>query len=301
MIVGGGATGVEVAGALSEMKNHVLPKDYPDMPSSLMNIYLIEAGPRLLPAMSPPTSAHVETFLRTMGVNVLLNKMVTDYQDHRVILKDGTQIATRTFIWVSGVAGETVGNLDPKFIGRGRRIIVDAYNQVEGLDGVFAIGDQCIMPEGDPRWKGGHPQLAQVAIQQGKLLARNLKALQKGKTLKPFRYKNLGAMATVGRNRAVAEFSEVKMAGFFAWLMWLIVHLRSILGIRNKSIVFLNWVWNYVSYAQSLRFIVYARKAKEVVDRQARLASQHWGNDLLSEGVDAQEKEIDAKNAQDKS
>ena len=108
-------------------------------------------------------------------------------------------------------------------------------------------------------------------------------------------------MATVGRNRAVAEFSEVKMAGFFAWLMWLIVHLRSILGIRNKSIVFLNWVWNYVSYAQSLRFIVYARKAKEVVDRQSRLSSQHWGNDFLSEGVDAQEKEIDAKNAQDKS
>lgn len=301
VIVGGGATGVEVAGALSEMKNFVLPKDYPDMPSSLMNIYLIEAGPRLLPAMSPPTSAHVESFLRTMGVNVLLNKMVTDYQNHRVILKDGTQIATRTFIWVSGVAGEEVGNLDPKFLGRGRRIVVNAHNQVEGLDNVFAIGDQCIMPEGDPNWKGGHPQLAQVAIQQGKLLARNLQALEKGKKLKPFRYKNLGAMATVGRNRAVAEFSEVKMAGFFAWVMWLLVHLRSILGIRNKSIVFLNWVWNYVSYAQSLRFIVYARKAKEVVDRQARLASQHWGNDLLSEGVDAQEKEIDAKNAEQQS
>ena len=301
VIVGGGATGVEVAGALSEMKNFVLPKDYPDMPSSLMNIYLIEAGPRLLPAMSPPTSAHVESFLRTMGVNVLLNKMVTDYQNHRVILKDGTQIATRTFIWVSGVAGEEVGNLDPKFVGRGRRIVVNAHNQVEGLDNVFAIGDQCIMPEGDPNWKGGHPQLAQVAIQQGKLLARNLQALEKGKKLKPFRYKNLGAMATVGRNRAVAEFSEVKMAGFFAWVMWLLVHLRSILGIRNKSIVFLNWVWNYVSYAQSLRFIVYARKAKEVVDRQARLASQHWGNDLLSEGVDAQEKEIDAKNAEQQS
>ena len=173
VIVGGGATGVEVAGALSEMKNFVLPKDYPDMPSSLMNIYLIEAGPRLLPAMSPPTSAHVESFLRTMGVNVLLNKMVTDYQNHRVILKDGTQIATRTFIWVSGVAGEEVGNLDPKFLGRGRRIVVNAHNQVEGLDNVFAIGDQCIMPEGDPNWKGGHPQLAQVAIQQGKLLARN--------------------------------------------------------------------------------------------------------------------------------
>ena len=145
------------------------------------------------------------------------------------------------------------------------------------------------MPEGDPHYPGGHPQLAQVAIQQGKLLARNLKALEKGKSLKPFRYRNLGAMATVGRNRAVAEFSTMKMAGFWAWIMWLVVHLRSILGIRNKSIVLFNWVWNYFSYAQSLRFIVYARKAKEVVDRQARLASQHWGNDLNSKGVDAEE------------
>lgn len=289
VIVGGGATGVEVAGALSEMKNFILPKDYPDMPSSLMNIYLIEAGPRLLSAMSQQTSWHVEKFLRQMGVNVLLNKMVTDYQDHRVILKDGTQIPTRTFIWVSGVQGEKVGNLDDKFVGRGRRIVVNEFNQVEGLDGVFAIGDQCLMPEGDPKWKGGHPQLAQVAIQQGRLLARNLKALEKGKKLKPFRYRNLGAMATVGRNRAVAEFSEMKMAGFWAWIMWLVVHLRSILGIRNKVIVFLNWIWNYVSYSQSLRFIVYARKAKEVVDRQARLASQHWGHDLKSEGADALE------------
>lgn len=289
VIVGGGATGVEVAGALSEMKNFILPKDYPDMPSSLMNIYLIEAGPRLLSAMSQQTSWHVEKFLRQMGVNVLLNKMVTDYQDHRVILKDGTQIPTRTFIWVSGVQGEKVGNLDDKFVGRGRRIVVNEFNQVEGLDGVFAIGDQCLMPEGDPKWKGGHPQLAQVAIQQGRLLARNLKALEKGKKLKSFRYRNLGAMATVGRNRAVAEFSEMKMAGFWAWIMWLVVHLRSILGIRNKVIVFLNWIWNYVSYSQSLRFIVYARKAKEVVDRQARLASQHWGHDLKSEGADALE------------
>lgn len=289
VIVGGGATGVEVAGALSEMKNFILPKDYPDMPSSLMNIYLIEAGPRLLSAMSQQTSWHVEKFLRQMGVNVLLNKMVTDYADHRVILKDGTQIPTRTFIWVSGVQGEKIDNLDPKFIGRGRRILVDGFNQVQGLDGVFAIGDQCLMEEGDPKWKGGHPQLAQVAIQQGKLLARNLKAIEKGKKLKPFRYRNLGAMATVGRNRAVAEFSEMKMAGFWAWIMWLVVHLRSILGIRNKMIVFLNWIWNYVSYSQSLRFIVYARKAKEVVDRQARLASQHWGQDLMSEGVDSLE------------
>lgn len=289
VIVGGGATGVEVAGALSEMKNHVLPKDYPDMPSSLMNIYLIEAGTRLLPAMSEQTSQHVLNYLRKMGVNVLLNKMVTDYDHHRVILKDGSQIATRTFIWVSGVAAEKITNLDGEHLGRGARIIVDEHNRVKGFDNIFSIGDQCIMPEGDPHYPGGHPQLAQVAIQQGKLLARNLKALEKGKSLKSFRYRNLGAMATVGRNRAVAEFSTMKMAGFWAWIMWLVVHLRSILGIRNKSIVLFNWVWNYFSYAQSLRFIVYARKAKEVVDRQARLASQHWGNDLNSKGVDAEE------------
>lgn len=289
VIVGGGATGVEVAGALSEMKNHVLPKDYPDMSSSLMNIYLIEAGTRLLPAMSEQTSQHVLNYLRKMGVNVLLNKMVTDYDHHRVILKDGSQIATRTFIWVSGVAAEKITNLDGEHLGRGARIIVDEHNRVKGFDNIFSIGDQCIMPEGDPNYPGGHPQLAQVAIQQGKLLARNLKALEKGKSLKPFRYRNLGAMATVGRNRAVAEFSTMKMAGFWAWIMWLVVHLRSILGIRNKSIVLFNWVWNYFSYAQSLRFIVYARKAKEVVDRQARLASQHWGNDLNSKGVDAEE------------
>ena len=289
VIVGGGATGVEVAGALSEMKNHVLPKDYPDMPSSLMNIYLIEAGTRLLPAMSEQTSQHVLNYLRKMGVNVLLNKMVTDYDHHRVILKDGSQIATRTFIWVSGVAAEKITNLDGEHLGRGARIIVDEHNRVKGFDNIFSIGDQCIMPEGDPNYPGGHPQLAQVAIQQGKLLARNLTALEKGKSLKPFRYRNLGAMATVGRNRAVAEFSTMKMAGFWAWIMWLVVHLRSILGIRNKSIVLFNWVWNYFSYAQSLRFIVYARKAKEVVDRQARLASQHWGNDLNSKGVDAEE------------
>ncbi|MDO5075382.1 MAG: NAD(P)/FAD-dependent oxidoreductase [Bacteroidales bacterium] len=288
VIVGGGATGVEVAGALSEMKNYVLPKDYPDMSSSLMNIYLIEAGPRLLPALSQESSAKVEQYLRKMGVNVLLNKMVTDYQDHRVMLRDGSQIATRTFIWVSGVAAERIDNLSASCLGRGGRIIVDEYNRVKGYENIFAIGDQCIMPEGDPTWRDGHPQLAQVAIQQGKLLARNLKAIAKDKKLHPFRYRNLGTMATVGRNRAVAEFSSIRMAGFFAWFMWLVVHLRSILGVRNKTVVLLNWVWNYFSYAQSLRFIVYARKAKEVVDRQARLASQHWGHDLMSEGADAE-------------
>ena len=286
VIVGGGATGVEIAGALSEMKNFVLPKDYPDLPTSLMHIYLIEAGNRLLPAMSKDSSAKVEQYLRTMGVNVLLNKMVTDYKDHRVMLKDGSSIATRTFIWVSGVAAQPVGNLSDAHLGRGRRIIVDAYNRVTGLDNVFAIGDQCIMPEGDENWPGGHPQLAQVAIQQGNLLAKNLKRMDQGKELKPFHYKNLGTMATVGRNRAVTEFSNMKFGGFIAWVLWLVVHLRSILGVRNKLIVLLNWLWNYVSYSQSLRMIIYAKKAKEVIEREERLKSAHWGQDLMSEGLE---------------
>ena len=285
VIVGGGATGVEVAGALAEMKNYILPKDYPDMDSSLMQIYLIEAGNRLLAAMNPKNSSHAEQYLREMGVNVMLNKMVTGYENHRVQLKDGSSIATRTFIWVSGVAAQPIGNLGNEFLGRGRRIKVDEYNRVIGLDGVFAIGDQCIMTA-DAEYPNGHPQLAQVAIQQGRLLAKNLQRLEKNKELKAFHYHNLGAMATVGRNRAIAEFSKIRMHGFVAWLMWLFVHLRSILGVRNKIIVLFNWIWNYVSYSQSLRMIVYARKAKEVQEREKRLSSQHWGKDLLSEGAD---------------
>ena len=280
VIVGGGATGVEIAGVLSEMKRFVLPHDYPDMPSSLMHIYLIEAGPRLLPGMSTESSEKAEQFLREMGVNILLNKKVVDYKDHKVILEDGSEIATRTFIWVSGVTAIPVGNLSPALLGRGRRIKVDEFNRVEGMNNVFAIGDQCIQTS-DKDYPNGHPQLAQVAIQQGKLLAENLKRIEKSKSLKPFHYRNLGSMATVGRNRAVAEFSKIKMQGWFAWVMWLVVHLRSILGVRNKVVVLLNWIWNYLTYDQSLRMIVYAKKAKEVREREALEAKTHLGNDIL--------------------
>ena len=280
VIVGGGATGVEVAGVLAEMKHTILPHDYPDLDPSLMNIYLIEAGNRLLSGMSPESSAAVEKFLRKMGVNLLLNKMVTDYQDHKVILADGSSIATRTFIWVSGVAGVEVGNMDKEHLGRGARVKVDTFNQVKGMEDVFCIGDQCIM-EGDNDYPNGHPQLAQVAIQQGKNLAANLRRLQKGKEMKPFHYKNLGSMATVGRNKAVCEFANIKMSGFVAWVMWLVVHLRSILGVRNKAVVMLNWMYNYFNYNQSLRLIFYPKKAKEIQEREAREAVTHWGEDLL--------------------
>ena len=275
VIVGGGATGVEIAGALSEMKNFVLPKDYPDLPNSLMNIYLIESQSRLLAAMSEKSSARVLKYLRSMGVNVLLNQRVTDYKDHTVYINDGSTIATRTFIWVTGVAAQKVDKMPTESIGRGGRILVNEYNQVQGMQDVYSIGDQCLMPNADPAWQNGHPQLAQVAIQQGKLLASNLIRLDKGKELKPFRYKNLGTMATVGRNKAVAEFAGMKMGGFFAWLMWLVVHLRSILGVKNKFIVFFNWMINYFSYGQSLRLIMYAKKAKVVKDREEFLTKTH--------------------------
>lgn len=290
VIVGGGATGVEIAGVLSEMKKSIIPHDYPEMDDSLINIYLIEASSKLLSAMSPAASQKAEEFLRRMGVNILLNKKVMDYKDHKVILQDGSEIATRTFIWVSGIAGVSITNMDPSMIGHGGRIKVDQFNRVPGMENVFSIGDQCIM-SGDEAFPKGHPQLAQVAIQQGKLLAKNICRLEKGKELKPFHYKNLGSMATVGRNKAVADFKKIRIQGFVAWLLWLFVHLRSILGVRNKVVVLLNWVWNYFNYNQSLRMIFYPKKAKVEKEREAREAVTHWGDDLLKEEKKEESKE----------
>ena len=255
VIVGGGATGVELAGVLSEMKKTILPRDYPELDTSLMNVYLIQGDNRLLPAMAQESSTKAINFLRSMGVNVILSKFVNDYKDHKVVLNDGSSIATRSLIWVSGIIGVAFNGLPKEMYGRGRRIVVNGINQVIGLEDVFCIGDQCIMPEVDKAYMNGHPQLAQVAIQQGKRLASNLIRIEKGKKTKQFSYTNLGSMATVGRNKAVAEFSLFNTQGFIAWVLWLVVHLRSILGIRNRIVVLLNWLWNYVNYNQSLRLI----------------------------------------------
>ncbi|GAB6011809.1 NAD(P)/FAD-dependent oxidoreductase [Viscerimonas tarda] len=282
VIVGGGATGVEIAGALSEMKKFVLPKDYPEMDINEVQIYLIEAVDRLLSGMSTKSSASIEEFLKSMGVNVLLNKKVVDYKDHKVVLGDGAEIPTRSFIWVSGITAVPIGNMPDSALGRGKRIKVDAFNRVEGFDNIFAIGDQCIQTA-DPNFPNGHPQLAQVAIQQGALVAKNLKQLEAGKEPQPFHYNDLGSMATVGRNKAVAELFGLKLRGLFAWLIWLVVHLRSILGVRNKTIVLLNWIWNYFTYDYSLRLIIYAKKAKEIIDRDIRESNTHWGEDVLGE------------------
>ena len=214
VIVGGGATGVEIAGALAEMRRYVIPYDYPDMDSSLMHIYLIEAGDRLLAGLSQESSQKAYEFLKNMGVDIQFGKMVTDYRDHKVIMKDGTEIPTRTFLWVSGIRANAMPGISDDHLGRGFRFKVDQFNRIPGLDGVFAIGDQCLQTT-DAAYPNGHPQVAQVAIQQAKNLAKNLKRINEGQddsALTAFKYNNLGSMATIGRNKAVVEIGKFTYA-----------------------------------------------------------------------------------------
>ena len=283
VIVGGGATGVEIAGALAEMRRYVIPYDYPDMDSSLMHIYLIEAGDRLLAGLSQESSQKAYEFLKSMGVDIQFGKMVTDYRDHKVVMKDGTETPTRTFLWVSGIRANAMPGIDESHLGRGFRFKVDEYNRIPGLNDVFAIGDQCLQTS-DAAYPNGHPQVAQVAIQQAKNLAKNLKLINQGadsSELTAFHYKNLGSMATIGRNKAVVEIGKFHSQGFFAWVLWLVVHLRSILGVKNKMMVLLNWLWKYVSYNDSIRMITYATKPREVEERMKREQTTHLGEDLM--------------------
>ncbi len=283
VIVGGGATGVEIAGALAEMRRYVIPYDYPDMDSSLMHIYLIEAGDRLLAGLSQESSQKAYEFLKSMGVDIQFGKMVTDYRDHKVVMKDGTEIPTRTFLWVSGIRANAMPGIDESHMGRGFRFKVDEYNRIPGVEDVFAIGDQCLQTS-DAAYPNGHPQVAQVAIQQAKNLAKNLKKIAKGadnSQLTAFHYNNLGSMATIGRNKAVVEIGKFRSQGFFAWVLWLVVHLRSILGVKNKMMVLLNWLWKYVSYNDSIRMITYATKPREVEERMKREQTTHLGKDLM--------------------
>ena len=283
VIVGGGATGVEIAGALAEMRRYVIPYDYPDMDSSLMHIYLIEAGDRLLAGLSQESSQKAYEFLKSMGVDIQFGKMVTDYRDHKVVMKDGTEIPTRTFLWVSGIRANAMPGIDESHLGRGFRFKVDEYNRIPGVEDVFAIGDQCLQTS-DAAYPNGHPQVAQVAIQQAKNLAKNLKLINQGtdsNALTAFHYKNLGSMATIGRNKAVVEIGKFRSQGFFAWVLWLVVHLRSILGVKNKMMGLLNWLWKYVSYNDSIRMITYATKPREVEERMKREQTTHLGEDLM--------------------
>ncbi|NBR13293.1 MAG: NAD(P)/FAD-dependent oxidoreductase [Flavobacteriales bacterium] len=254
-IVGGGPTGVEIAGALAEMKNAVLPKDYPEMDFTKMRIIIIQGDDRLLSAMSPKSSEKADLYLKELGVEILYNTRVTDYDGASVTFNNHDSIATKTLIWAAGVIGNRIAGLNEAVYGPGGRIFVNEFNQCAAHESIFVIGDVANV-QGDELYPNGHPQMAQPAIQQGKLLAKNLVRLQNNEAMKPFKYKNLGNMATIGRNKAVVELPNSKFQGFFAWLVWLVVHLRSIIGVKNRFIILLNWIWNYFTYNLSLRLII---------------------------------------------
>lgn len=253
VVVGGGPTGVEIAGALGEMKRYVLPREYPSIPQDDFRILLVEAAPRLLGTMSEKCSVEVEKYLKHLLVEVKTGVGMNSYKDGVVKLADGQSIHSDTVIWTAGVTGlplSVIGG-EMKRV-RGNRIEVDGCNAVKGLTDVYAVGDICLMPDVDKAFQGGHPQLAQVAIQQSRLLAKNL---NKGRH-DQFVYNDKGTMATVGRNRAVADIGKMHLSGFPAWFIWMFIHLISILGMRNKISVLINWIWAYFSYQSSLRILI---------------------------------------------
>lgn len=258
VVVGGGASGVEIAGAVAEMKKNIIARDYPDLDSSQMHIYLVNASDRLLSAMDPMSSKRAEADLKELHVHIRQPQFATEYKDGILKTSAGLEIPTQTVIWVSGICANKIEGFPAESIGHAGRFLTDRFCRVKGLKDVYAIGDISLI-EGDEEYPLGHPQLAQVAMQQAKTVAKNLKAIAKGEEPKPFKYKNLGVMATIGRNHAVAEIAGKKFGGFPAWVLWLIVHLRSILGVKNKTFILLNWIWNYINYKQSLRLILKAK------------------------------------------
>jgi NADH:ubiquinone reductase (H+-translocating) len=260
VVVGGGPTGVEVSGTLAEMKRHVLPKDYPELNFELMQIYIVESGAELLGPMSKNAQIKSKEYLEQLGVNVMLGCRVSDFDGQYAYFNDGSKIRTNNLVWAAGVKANTIEGINPEIMARGGRMKVNRYNQIEGYENIFALGDVAYMTE--EKFPNGHPQVAQPAIQQGKLLAKNLINLIRGNQLKEFVYTDLGSMATVGRNLAVVDLPFWRFQGFFAWLTWMFVHLMAIVGVKNKLLIFINWLWNYVTYDQSLRLIIRAKSPK---------------------------------------
>ena len=260
VVVGGGPTGVEVSGTLAEMKRHVLPKDYPELDFDLMKVYIVESGGELLGPMSKNAQIKSKEYLEQLGVNVFLNTRVTDFDGKYAYLNNGEKIRTNNLVWAAGIKANFIEGLNPEVLARGGRIKVNRHNQVEGYQNIFAIGDVAFMTE--EAFPNGHPQVAQPAIQQGKLLSQNLPRLLRGNPLEEFTYKDLGSMATVGRNLAVVDLPFWRFQGFFAWLTWMFVHLMSIVGVKNRLVLFINWLWNYITYDQSLRLIIKQKSPK---------------------------------------
>lgn len=267
VVVGGGPTGVELAGALAEMKRHVLPADYPGVDISKMNIYLVEGMDRLLPPMSEKASEQTYKYLKELGVNIILGTLVESYDGEWAVLKNGERIHTNTLIWAAGVAGALVDGLPPETIERGR-ILVNEFNQVLGYPDIFAIGDIAMMKTEE--WPKGHPGVAQPAIQQGSLLGKNLVRLQENQPLEKFKYTDKGSLAIIGRNRAVADLpGKMHFGGFIAWAIWLFVHVMALVGFRNKLVVLSNWVYKFFTYENGTRLIIrpFVRKGDKIKQR----------------------------------
>jgi NADH dehydrogenase len=254
VIIGGGPSGVEIAGALSEMNHHILPKDYPELKGAGANIYLIEATDRLLNMMSEKSSQKAKDFLEKSGVKVLTGTFVTGCDESAVYTNTAGNIRTKMIIWTAGITGNKIEGLKSECYSRNGRIIVDRFSLVKGYSNIFALGDISFMVE--EKFPSGHPQVAQVAIQQAVLLSRNLKNIDNKKPLREFRYRDLGTMATIGKNLAVVELPYMNFHGVFAWFVWMFVHLMGIVGVRNKFMIFINWAWKYFRYDQSLRLIL---------------------------------------------
>jgi NADH:ubiquinone reductase (H+-translocating) len=268
VIVGGGPTGVELAGALTELKKNVFPKDYKELDMQQMDINLVEASPRLLNGMSEQAGKKALEFLTEMGVKVHLNTAVKSYDGYEVILNTGEKLISRSLIWAAGVTGNPVGGLKQEVISRSNRITVDEYNRVKGYENIFAIGDVALM-EGDSKFPKGHPQMAPPAQQQGRLVAKNIRNIIHKKPLTPFRYFDKGSMATIGRHKAVVDMGKIRFQGFFAWYVWMFVHLMSIVGFRNKVFTFFSWMWNYFSYDRSNRLII-GRNEEKILQEEVK-------------------------------
>ncbi len=262
VIVGGGPTGVELAGALAEMKKEILPKDYPDLDIRLMKINLVQSSDCLLKGMSAKASEKAEDFLIKLGVDVWKNLRVLDYNGDFVKTNGEDNFNAATVIWAAGVKGEAIQGLETKcLVERASRYKVDLYNRIEGKENIYAIGDVACM--NSKEYPYGHPMMAQPAIQQGELLAKNIIKLLRGKEIKPFIYNDKGSMATIGRNKAVVDLPKWKFQGVFAWFVWMFVHLFSLIGFRNKAVVFLNWVYNYIRFDRETRLIIRPYKRKD--------------------------------------
>lgn len=254
VIVGGGPTGVELSGALAELKNHVLPKDYPELSIEDIKVYLIEGSPELLGAMSAQASGKAKEFLEKLGVQVFTDIRVESYDGNVIRLSGGQSIDTKNVLWSAGVKGALLDGLPEEAIARGNRLLVDEYNRVVGQDNIFAIGDVAALIS--PENPNGLPGVAPVAIQQATQLAKNIIHFINNENPEPFKYFDKGSMATVGRNLAVVDIGKIRFQGIFAWFVWMFVHLMSLVGFRNKVVTFVNWVWSYFSYDRGTRLII---------------------------------------------